>query len=309
MGVVAAAWLLFDRFVRERPDRPAPPVTIVPAPSPEPAKDAGRPAPVVTQARVVSVKGDVRRSFDPDRLHPSDRAWTPVKVGELLGQNERLRTAGGGTAELAVGEASSIVVSEATEVGVIELSEAVQRFKLVRGRVTADSAPGGRRTLRIEGENGQTASTEGGRFSVLATARTFTVASERGQVNLASAGKVVTVGAGEQAFVPGNLAPSAPSKIPVEVLLLAAGRRGSCEEIHGTAAVGSEVRVGDRLAMVDERGRFAIQLEPVRGRKSVTVRTRDAAGHVVERVVKCAPRGRKSEVDDIAIKRWHKRSK
>ena len=298
--LAAAGWWGFEKFIRARPDGTA----IGTVRATDPPRDAGvvqevnRP-----EARIVSVKGEVHRGA-------SAGDWTLVREGDTLRENDRIRTGAGGAAELSMGDKSSVLVSESTEVGVEEISRAVHRFRLVRGRVTADYAPDGRRALRIEGTRGQLAEAEReARFSVLARGETFTLATERGKVNLASAGAVVTVEAGRQASVTGEKAPAASTPIPAEVLLLATGKAGpgGCAEIRGTAPPGSEVTVAGIPAVVDAAGRFTVKLTGEASQRKVAVSIRDALGRVEERQIVCAANVSAHRVKDIEIRGWHSR--
>jgi FecR protein len=296
--LAVAGWWGFEKFVRVHPDPPAAKPT--PPPTDAGAVQESRRA----EARIISVKGNVQRG-----AHPGP--WTPVREGDTLREHERIRTGEGGTAELSVDEKSAVLVSESTEVGVEEINRAVHRFRLVRGRVTADYDRDGRRALRIEGASGQVAEAENAaRFSVLATEETFTLATERGQVNLASAGAVVTVEAGQQASASGGRPPAAATPIPAEVLLLATGKSSSygCLEIQGEARPGSEVTVAGTPAAVDSSGQFRVRLDPeLRKRQQITVRMRDALGRVEEKLIVCRSNGRTERVSDIEIRGWRSR--
>jgi hypothetical protein len=299
--LAAAGWWGFERFIRARPD---PGAIVTARGGGGVVRDAGTPQdPKRPEARIVSVKGEVRRGATAGE-------WTPVREGDTLREHERIRTGAGGSAELSVDEKSSVLVSESTEVGVEEISRAVHRFRLMRGRVTADYAPDGRRALRIEGTRGQAAETSrDARFSVLATEETFTLATERGKVNLASAGAEVTVEAGRQASATAEKAPAAPTPIPAEVLLLATGKAGpaGCSEVGGTAPPGSEVTVAGIPAVVDADGRFRVKLTGEVAQKKIAVWIRDAAGHIEKKQIVCAASTSAQRVRDIEIRGWHSR--
>jgi hypothetical protein len=297
--LAAAGWWGFEKFIRVPPEATA----VGSGRGPEEPRDAGpvqegnRP-----EARIVSVKGEVH-------VGATAGNWTRVREGDTLREHDRIRTGADGAAELSMDDKSSVLVSESTEVGVEEISRAVHRFRLVRGRVTADYAPDGRRALRIEGTRGQLAEAEReARFSVLARGETFTLATERGKVNLASAGAVVTVEAGRQASATGEKPPAAPTPIPAEVLLLATGKAGpgGCAEIRGTARPGSEVTVAGIPAEVDAAGRFHLKLTGDVSQRKVAVWTRDPLGRVEERQVVCASESA-HRVKDIEIRGWHSR--
>jgi len=283
VGVGGGAWWLFERKVRAPEPAPAP---AAPAPAPE--------AP--SQPVVVGFEGAVERS-DPGE------DWRPVQLGERLRAEAAIRTGQGGKAELAVGERSRITVAERSQVAVREVTAAVQRWKLVRGRIGVDHQAGGERTLRIESEDGVAAESRGGRFSVLAAGDGLAVAAEAGTVDLAAAGKAVAVAAGEQAAARPGVAPEPARPIPAALLLKVARAgaepSGACARLRGTTDPGAEVRV-DGEPVASGGGRFDALVPGRPGKREALVTVRDAAGRVAERRLRC---GEPPDISDLQV-RW-----
>jgi hypothetical protein len=231
-------------------------------------------------------------------------AWEPVGSGQRLQPDDTIRTGAASGATLAIGDRSRLVVSDATQLTVREITTAVQRMRLSRGRISVDHQPDGARVLVIESAGGDSVARAGtARFSVLASGTALAVATETGAVRLQSAGRSVDVAAGQQSVSFQGRAPSEARAVPIGLLLRVArsaqGARHSCM-IEGTVDPGAEVRVEGRLVDPGPQGRFAVRLPLEKGRTSATVVTRDAAGHVVQRRVDCAA---EHDVSDFAV-RW-----
>ncbi|MFN7132718.1 MAG: FecR domain-containing protein [Myxococcales bacterium] len=260
------------------------------------------PAAVEEEARVVEASGGVERL--------RDGGWVGVHTGERLRSHEALRTGPGGYAELAIGEHSRMTVAEETQLRVGELTRAVHRFRVGRGRVSVDYRSDGARVLRIENEDGRAvAETSGARFSVLGTGASFAVATETGLVNLEAAGRKVALGAGEESVALADGAPEAPRPIATAVLLKVARAadpdRAACAVVEGRAAPGAEVTVDGEPAQLGGDGAFRVRVARAPGKDGALVRVRDASGRTREERVRCAalPAAPKPErVDQLQIK-------
>jgi hypothetical protein len=234
-------------------------------------------------------------------------AWSPVAVGERLRSEDVVRTPPGSTASLAIGERSRTSLSDATEVGVSEITSAVQRLRLARGRLSVDHQPDGARVIVVETERADATAQAGtARFSVLSTGASLAVASEAGVVRLRTARGSVDVSAGQQAIAFRGAVPSKPTPIPRSVLLrlanaATAAPRALCAVVEGTIRPGSEVRVDGELVDPGPDGRFTARVNRRRGMSSVSVVTREVTGSVVERRVPCAPID--PRLQDFAV-RW-----
>jgi hypothetical protein len=231
-------------------------------------------------------------------------AWEPVASGERLQPDDTLRTGAASGGTLAIGSRSRLVVSEATQLTVREVTTAVQRMRLTRGRISVDHQPDGARVLVIESAGGDSVARAGAaRFSVLASGTALAVATETGAVRLQSAGRTVDVAAGQQSVSFRGRAPSEARAVPIALLLRvarSAREAGDACVIEGTVDPGAEVRVDGRLVDAEPHGRFAVRLPRVQGRTHATVVTRDAAGRVAQRRVGCAA---DEGVSDFAV-RW-----
>lgn len=278
--LLVVAFLLFRRSVYEPP---APPEPVAAVPVPVPA------APAPEQAVVLNVTGNVEKAHGGE--------WSPLAVGDRLGSDESIRTGKGGRTDLRIGDKSNLSVTESTQVTIRELTRAVHRFRLERGRLAVDYKPDGERVLKIENE-GAVAETHGARFSVLSTGATVAVATETGSVNFKAADKEVVVGEGQTAVARKGEAPEAPeptAAVPVALLLkvaaaIPAENEKVCTRVSGSVAAGSEVLVDGVPAALDAQGRFDAEV-PRRpsDKKQVLVATRDPLGREQTRAIPCDP--------------------
>lgn len=285
---VAGSWAGFQRWVR--------------------AGDASRAsvadaAPRTARARpsvaVVSMAGTLERRRGD--------AWRAVAPGELLHEDDTLRTGDGSRATISIGERSRVTVSDATQLTVREITAAAQRLRLSRGRLSVDHQPDGARVLVVEAEGGDTVARAGAaRFSVLASGASLAIATESGVVRLQAGGRTVDVGPGEGSVAFAGQPPAPAAAIPLALLLelgrAAARADGGCR-IEGVADRGAEVRVDGQVVTPGTDGRFSVVLPGRRGARQATVLTRDAAGRLVERRVACAPSRAEERVSDFAV-RW-----
>jgi hypothetical protein len=264
--------------------------------------DAGRDAaPAIESVEVVAVEGQVKRS---------DRAgeWSELLVGQLLDVDESVQTREDSQVTLRVGTESTIEVAENAEVRVREVSESVQRFGLIRGRISADYQGDGERVLRVENEDGSAVAEvrRKGAFSVLSTGTTVAVATETGSVDLSAAGETVAVGAGTQSVVRGG-APSRPTAIPVDVMLRVVDpgcrtQREAVIAIQGRASPGSSVRVNNVTAEVSADGKFSARVPLVVGRNRIVVVSEDVLGRVKRRTFPCVTVDPGAAIKKIDIK-------
>jgi hypothetical protein len=285
---LCAAFFLFRLTVYQ------PPVAFAArAPDQQPgAAQQAAPVPAQEEAVVLSVAGSVEKAR-------GSGPWSRLLPGERLKTDESIRTGKSGRTDLRIGEKSTLAVTESTQVTIRELTRAVHRFRLERGRLAVDYKPDGERVLKIESENsGAVAETRGARFSVLSTGSTIAVATETGSVNLRAAERQVEVGEGQTAAVRQGDAPSVPEPIapvPVPLLLKLAAAVPSeseqlCVRVTGTAQAGAEVLVDGVPAELDREGRFnlAVPREPAE-KGEVLVAMRDASGREQSRTVPCDP--------------------
>jgi two-component sensor histidine kinase len=279
---VAASWAGFERWMRAGDAVPA---------------AIARPAPSRPRVAVESLTGTLERRVGD--------GWLPVAAGAPLQEDDTLRTAEGSRATLSIGERSRVTVSDATQLTVREITDAAQRLRLSRGRLSVDHQPDGARVLVVEAEGGDAVARAGAaRFSVLASGASLAIATETGVVRLQAGGRTVDVGPGEGSVAFPGEAPAPAAAIPV-ALLLELGRASTADggcRIEGASAPGAEVRVDGRVVTAGADGRFTVVLRGPRGKKSATVLTRDAAGRRVERRVACAAPV-DERVSDFAV-RW-----
>ena len=275
---LAVGWRGFRRWVRAGDVGPAPAATTAPA-----------------AVEVIATEGLIERR--------RGQIWESVARGQQLVADDSIRAGPGAGATLAIGAGTRIEVSDTTELTVRGITAAVQRLQLTRGRLSVDHQADGARVLVVENESGAVARAGTARFSVLASGTALAVATQTGVVRLHSAGQAVDVPAGQQSVSLEGRAPAAPTQVPVTVLLkiarTARDARGACV-VEGVAEPGAEVRVEGRLVEPGARGKFAVRLTGTADTEGARVVTRDAAGRVTERRVRCA---KERGVSDFAV-RW-----
>jgi hypothetical protein len=280
--------------------------------TPRPAKHTNLPqpeaAPSITDAdagqadhvQVTAVRGTV------EYADVAGGNWKPLLPGIEVAVDDSLRTADGASAELRVGERSTIEVAERSELTVREITRSVHRFKLTRGRLSADYAADGTRVLRVEGTDGAIVETRQGRVGVMRNESAVAVAAKSGSATLRSAGKTVKVGPGRQAVAPTDQPPKSARPIPIHVLLRVAHHKRPLPGdrtalVRGTTAPGTRVRVNGIAADIGTDGAFEARI-PVRvGRNRVVAVVEDALGRSERKVlpsIVIEPRG---HVDDLTI--------
>ena len=261
--------------------------------APQPAAVAPAPAAV----EVLAAEGQVERK--------RGQKWERVTSGQRLLADDSIRAAAGAGATLAIGATTRIVVSDATELTVREITATVQRLQLTRGRLSVDHQADGARVLVVESEGGDAVARAGtARFSVLASGAALAVATQAGVVRLRSGGPGGRRrGGAAVGLVRTASGPAIPTQVPVALLLriarTARDAEGSCL-VEGVVEPGAEVRVEGKLVEPGPRGRFTVRVPRTEGRDRARVVTRDVAGRVVERRVPCE---REHGVSDFAV-RW-----
>jgi hypothetical protein len=269
---------------------------IVPSVGAPDAAAVAVPAVPAQEAVVAAVVGKV------ERLRGSD--WAKVSVGDRVKAEDSLRTGEKGRADLEIGDKSRLTVAEDTQVKVAELTAAVHRLKIKRGRVAAAYQPDGERVLRIEGESGEAvAEAKAASFSVRATDSSFAVATETGTVNLRSKGAAVDVAAGQLSVAEASAPPSPAAPIPTRVLLKVAAfaRTNPCADIQGDAPPGSEVLVQDKPVALAPDGHFKARVDE-KDVREVHVVVRDVAGNTRAETLSCTA-AKNPEINQMDI-RW-----
>jgi FecR protein len=271
--------------------------------APPPAAAPQEPEQGNETAVVTAAVGPVQRSTGRGEFEP-------VAAGDKLRADDAIRTGRGGRADLRIGDKSELSVAEQSQVSIRELTRAVHRFKLERGRLSVDYKADGLRVLRVENEaSGSVAEAYSARFSVLSTGATIAVATETGSVDLRAADHAVTISAGRQARAQAGAPPTVPEEIPVRLLLKVAGaggpeQRGLCARLEGMAQPGSQLFIDGVPAEVGSDGRFSVPVP--RGppeKKAVLVALRDVTGRERQKTVPCAGETPESAIRDLAI-RW-----
>jgi hypothetical protein len=265
--------------------------------------DAEPPARAVSQdATVVSADAGVERS--------AGAGWTPARAGDALRVTDSIRTASGSTAEIALGRGSRVVLQERSEVTVRELTAAVHRVGVLRGRIAVDHRPDGTRVLRVEDQSGAVAATGGaGRFGIVAAGDGLAVASAEGQLTVESGGAAVRVPAGAETVAHPGLPPLPPRPIPRDVVLRVArllGERRATVCALLRVDVASELTVNGAPVDVPSDGNVVVRLPARLRARGAEVMVRHATGIVERRTVACQRQEKEGEVSDLEV-RWHDR--
>ncbi len=245
---------------------------------------------------------------DPGVERGSAGGWLRARVGDALHVTDSIRTGEGSTAELDLGRGTRVTVAERSEVTVRELTAAVQRVGIVRGRIGVDLRPDGTRVLRVEDTSGKVAAAgTGGRFGVLARDGALAVASTDAQVIVESDGGSVSVPAGTETLALRGAAPLPPRPIPRQVVLRVARRieerRASvCVVLH--VDVASELTVNGDAVEVPRDGAVVVRLPPHARRREIDVAVRHASGAVERQSMPCWQY--EGEVSDLEV-RWNAR--
>lgn len=249
-------------------------------------------------------------SADPGVERGGAAGWRPASAGDTLRVTDSIRTAAGSTAEIALGRGSRVMLQERSEVTVRELTAAVHRVGVLRGRIGVDHRPDGTRVLRVEDQSGAVVASGGaGKFGVVAAGGGLAVASTEGQLTVESGGAAVRVPAGEETVAYRGLPPLPPRPIPRDVVLRVARllqeRRATvCAVLQ--VDVASELTVNGAAVDVPADGNVTVRL-PARLRpRGADVMVRHATGIVERRSVPCAQQEKEGDVSELEV-RWHGR--
>lgn len=238
----------------------------------------------------------------------SEGGWLPARPGEALHVTDSIRTGEGSTAEIALGPGTHVTLAERSEVTVRELTAAVQRVGILRGRIGVDLQPDGTRVLRVEDPSGKVAAFgTSGRFGVLAKGDALAVASTGGQVTVESGGDAVKLPAGAETLARSGSAPLPPRMIPREVVLRVARR---IEERRASVCLAleldpaSELSVNGEPVEVPGDGKVVVRLAPQERRREIDVTVRHASGDVERKRLPCWQY--EGDVSDLEVK-WNAR--
>jgi len=292
-ALIGLAILVFELVIAPAPSAPPNSPGPVAAPAAEPraaASPDGGPAdgdqpaeaePLPSKPDGVTVSALTGRV---ERRSPHE-GWRPVAVGDRLGLNESLRTGGASSARLQVDERSRFELAEDGELSIRELTETVHQFQLRGGRIQVDYQPSGERVMRIESPDAKAvAEARAGKFGVLSAGKVVSVAAVEGTVRLTARDQSVEVGPGQISSASDTWGPLDAKPIPKAVLLKVVDptrRIVSARHVtvQGRTDPGAQVRINDRLATVDQQGRFKTRVPLKEGSNRVVVVSLDAAGH------------------------------
>jgi len=245
-----------------------------------PAADGDAPAPAAPA--VVEVAGLVER-----KAKGGD--WAPLKPGDVLAEEDEIRTAPGARAVLKIDE-GRVEVFERDTLAVSDITAAAAELLLRKGRIAADvpggagGAPGSGRALRIRAEGSDAVvETKGGKFAVYADgAGTVAVAADTGGVTLSAGGKTVELDPATIARVsPGGAPVIGPVAEKVVLEVRWPGERSTAKKetiVAGKTEPGNRVIVGDEEVAVAADGSFKATVPLAEGTNRVKVEVEDVSG-------------------------------
>jgi hypothetical protein len=278
------AFVFLFHFQGEEKPKVVEPVVVPPTPVEiaEPAPPDAAVAEPANAIRAAMIEGRVERRLAED-------TWTAIAVGDTLEITDEIRSGPDALATFKVGEDTSVDVSENTEFGFIEISDAMSKIRLDDGRIAASSES---RKIRVEVKNSDAvAEAVGGSFAVLTEGQgNVTVAANRGEVALSAKGETVKLTEGTQSTVRKNKAPARPTEIPSSLFLNVrkprADKRLVSTVIQGKSTPGSVINIRGKRLLVGKNGTFKKRVPLAVGSKNITVTVEDATGRKQTRSVR-----------------------
>lgn len=310
IAVLVGGYAVFSRLIEttDHSDRASSPVSIAePAPVPSPPQETPDASPAEPKKlTVIATNGVVKRR------DPKDGSWVIARPGDVLATEDIIKTLKGADAKLAVDDTSKISLSGRTELSVKEITDTVHQVNLVLGRIDVDYAgQAGERLIRISSPNSDAvAESKEGKFVVQNANGVVSVATTSGAVDLLAQNKSVTVEQGKIARVVPGQPPTAPTPIPLSVMLRVANPDKLIQEetfttIRGRTDIGARVSVNDVPAAVDPNGSFWVKIPLRAGKNDLEVVAETGWGSATRRVpqIEVNPKGK---VDSATV-RWGKR--
>ncbi len=210
----------------------------------------------------------------------SGGVWIPLRAGDKIFANSRIRSKENSVAVLKMGEDSFIRVEPGSELLLQEVSGDKIKAKLEEGKLSAVLKPGAAPTVQVETKGGEAlVESKGGEFVVAVDPKgSLTVAVKEGEVSLADQSGVTRIVPGEVAMV-GPDKPMMKSKVPQNVFLdikwpwPSAARTNKREVlVSGSTAVGARVTINGVRTETDFNGNF-VSIVPLQEGRNVLVVT------------------------------------
>ncbi len=247
-----------------------------------------------------------------EKKSSADGRWSPMTEGDRLNVDDSVRTRNESSVILGLGEASTIELNNASEIEVRELSGAIQRLGLIRGRASVDYGENGERVLNIENSDGTVvAKVDDGKFSILNNGQVVVVATETGSVDLSAEGQSVKVTGGMESVVEKGRAPVTPYAISTEAYLKLS--TGACRKqsdtlaiVRGTISAGTEVFVNDSHVEPNEDGSFMARVWLAANTRKVHLKTVDIWGSTREQTLTCLEPRNTASIKKVVID-WGKK--
>ncbi|MBN2530071.1 MAG: FecR domain-containing protein [Deltaproteobacteria bacterium] len=253
------------------------------------------------QINVVDVEGTAEKKSSRGGV------WSPMGKGDMLRVDDSVRTRNHSSVILGLGKTSTIELSNASEIEVRELSGAVQRLGLIKGRASVDYGEDGKRVLNIENSDGTVvARVDEGKFSILNNGQLVAVATETGSVDLSAAGESVTVNPGMESVVEKGQAPAKPYSVTPEGYMKTFS--STCKKqndnmavVRGTVSTGTTVLVNGTETKTNPDGTFFTHVRVPEGSRRVELKTTDIWGKEREQMLMCNEPKPTAKIDNIDI--------
>ncbi len=244
------------------------------APAPVAIADAGPAVQPSVQAGAL-----IEQTQGPVELQRGGGNWTQATRGELIREQDGLRTPVGGEAVVTV-DGARVVLKDRSELH-LTTARPGRIAARIRGRVESDVVRGKARVSLQVDDAGATADSEGGHFVVTAEGRTVAVAATSGSVQVLAAGKNFEVKQGEVMRVADGL-PEQPVAALQKVLLTVEwpGEKTNRTSVPvaGRVEAGSRVYVQGQPVEVAPTGEFRTDVRLHDGKQRIAVVTVDPLG-------------------------------
>jgi hypothetical protein len=222
----------------------------------------------------------------------SGGVWIPLRAGDKIFANSRIRIKDDSVAMIQVGEESFIKVEPGSELFLQEVSGDRIKAKLEGGKLSAALKSGAMPPVQVEAEGSEAlVESRGGEFTVVADPKgALTVAAKEGDVSLADQRGLTRV-------VPGEVAMTAPDKpmmkseIPQSFFLdvkwpWPSNARTNKKEVlvSGSTSVGAVVTINGVRTETDFNGNFVSLVPLTEGRNVLVVTAEGILGDRKEAV-------------------------
>lgn len=249
-------------------------------PHPMPVVVSSPPSPADLPPTLSEAKGAVQ-------IRTGEGAWHNAAVGMALEPGSDLRTGVDGHAALTYADSINVAVDQAAELRVERVNADVARLVVREGLAIVDVKPEGGRLLQVAAYGSDAVvETRDGRVHLQNDGQGHVQAAvTRGTAILKARGEQVELGEGFASSVAPGAKPTRPFAMPKSLLLKVkwppeASTAKRRHLVVGTTNPGARVRIGELVAVADERGRFQVVIELNEGTNHLRAYALDVFGRV-----------------------------